>query len=107
MLALLRRRDFGLLWFAGLISVAGDKILSIALPLHVYGLTGSALSTGLLAIAAYVPRALLGFIAGANVDRWDLKHTMVWAKLSQSILVSCGSFRVAQITSDAKVKVIP
>ena len=81
MLALLRRRDFGLLWFGGLISVAGDKILSIALPLHFYWLSGSALATGLMAIAAYVPKAVLGFIAGAYVDRWDLKRTMVWANL--------------------------
>src|SRR5919112_1902000 len=41
MLALLRRRDFGLLWSGGLISIAGDWILYSALPYFVYARTGS------------------------------------------------------------------
>ena len=32
MFAVLRRRDFALLWFSGLISVAGDWVLMTALP---------------------------------------------------------------------------
>ena len=45
-IATLRHRDFALLWTAGLISVAGDFALLIALPLHAYALTGSAVATG-------------------------------------------------------------
>ena len=41
MFALLRVRDFGLLWLAGLISIAGDLALVVVLPLHVYRLTDS------------------------------------------------------------------
>ena len=51
MIATLRNRDFALLWTAGLISVAGDFALIIALPLHAYALTGSAIAIG----AAYSP----------------------------------------------------
>ena len=34
-LAPLRQRDFGLLWWAGLISLIGNWALGIALPIHV------------------------------------------------------------------------
>lgn len=85
MLMLLKRRDFALLWSAGLVSIAGDKMLFIALPLHTYALTGSTLATGLMTVAAYAPRVLLGFIAGACVDRWGLKRTMVWANLLRAL----------------------
>ncbi len=36
MLALLRQRNFALLWSAKLVSAIGDWFLQIALPLHVY-----------------------------------------------------------------------
>ena len=77
MLATLRQRDFGLLWVAGLVSVAGDYALMIALPLHAYVLTGSAVATGGVFAASLIPRVLLGSVAGVFVDRWDRKRTMV------------------------------
>jgi hypothetical protein len=36
MLASVRHRDVGLLWLAGLVSVAGNIGMIVALPLHVY-----------------------------------------------------------------------
>ncbi len=81
MLATLRHRDFALLWIAGLISVAGDYALIIALPLHAYTLTGSAVATGGVFAASLLPRVLLGSVAGVFVDRWDRKRTMVAADL--------------------------
>jgi len=84
MLALLRQRDFGLLWTAGLISIAGDFMLLIALPLHVYALTGSALAGGGVYASLLVPRVLLGSFAGVLVDRWDRKRTMVVVDLARA-----------------------
>ena len=81
MIRVLRRRDFSLLWFAGLISLIGDMMLTVALPVAVYELTGSALATGGLLIARAVPTLLLGSVAGVFVDRWDRKLTMVVANL--------------------------
>ena len=46
MLAVLRQRNFSLLWFGGVFSVVGDFFLFIALPFFVYERTGSALATG-------------------------------------------------------------
>lgn len=87
MLATLRQRDFALLWVAGLISVAGDYALIVALPLHAYALTGSAAATGGVFAAALVPRVLLGSVAGVFVDRWDRKRTMIAADLLRAALL--------------------
>lgn len=87
MLATLRHRDFALLWVAGLISVAGDYALIVALPLHAYALTGSAAATGGVFAAALIPRVLLGSVAGVFVDRWDRKRTMIAADLLQALIL--------------------
>lgn len=87
MFALLRVRDFGLLWLAGLISVAGDLALFVALPLHVYRLTGSTLATAGVLASSFLPRVLLGSIAGVFVDRWDRRRVMVVADLVRAPLL--------------------
>ncbi len=81
MIATLRRRNFALVWLAGLISMMGDWVLYIALPIYVYQLTGSALATSAMFVAEMVPALLLGSVAGVFVDRWDRKRTMVVANL--------------------------
>jgi Na+/melibiose symporter-like transporter len=86
-IATLRHRDFALLWTAGLISVAGDFALLIALPLHAYALTGSAVATGGVFAASLLPQVLFGSVAGVFVDRWDRKRTMVAADLLRAALL--------------------
>lgn len=81
MLHVLRQRDFALLWFAGLISLTGDWMLIIALPVTVYQLTGSAVATSGIVIANRLPSLLFGSFAGVFVDRWDRKRTMVTSNL--------------------------
>lgn len=81
MLKVLRQRDFALLWFAGLISIIGDWMMAVALPIIVYQLTDSAVATGGLVIARLIPSFLLGSVAGVFVDRWDRKRTMVIVNL--------------------------
>jgi MFS family permease len=87
MLAVLRQRDFGLLWLAGLISIAGDLALVIALPLHVYQLTDSTLATAGAFAASFLPGVVIGSVAGVFVDRWDRKRTMVLCDLSRAVLL--------------------
>lgn len=84
-IATLRQRNFALLWFAGLISLAGDWMLRIALPIFVYQLTGSALATGTMFIAAMLPNLLFSSLAGVFVDRWDRRRTMVAANLLMAL----------------------
>jgi len=79
MLTTLRQRNFALLWAGGLISMAGDGMLYIGLPIYIYQLTHSTLATSLMFIAETVPRIALGSVAGVFVDRWERKRTMVIA----------------------------
>ena len=87
MIATLRQRNFALLWFAGLISMIGDWVLFIALPIYTYNLTHSSLATGIMFMAGTLPRVLLGSVAGVFVDRWDRQRTMVIADLARALLL--------------------
>ena len=77
MIRLLRQRNFGLLWLAGLISMTGDWVLFVGLPIEVYRRTESTLATMGMLLASLVPAITLGSIAGVFVDRWDRRRLMV------------------------------
>lgn len=87
MLATLRQRNFALLWFGGLISMAGDWMLRIALPAHVFTMTGSTLATGAMFMAGMLPTLLFGSVAGVFVDRWDRQRTMVLTNLVLAVCI--------------------
>jgi len=87
MLNVLRQRNFALLWTAGLISIAGDYALRIAIPLYVFRLTGSTLATATAFAASVLPGILIGSVAGVFVDRWDRKRTMIWADLIRVVIM--------------------
>lgn len=77
MFALLRVRNFALLWFAGLISYIGNFGQIVVLPLHIFQQTDSTLATAGLLAANTLPRILFGSFAGVLVDRWDRRRVMV------------------------------
>ncbi|HEV2406013.1 MAG TPA: MFS transporter [Ktedonobacterales bacterium] len=77
MLATLRNRNFALVWLGGFISLAGDWLLMIGLPIYTYTLTHSALATGVMFMASALPQMLLASVAGVFVDRWDRRRTMI------------------------------
>src|SRR5215211_2217431 len=81
MRGVLRQRDFALGWFGGLVSMLGSWALWIALPIHVYQLTGSALATSGVIAAVVAPGVLIGSVAGVFVDRWNRKTTLVAGNL--------------------------
>lgn len=87
MISTLRQRNFALLWFAGLVSMTGDWMLFIALPIYTYNLTNSSLATGIMFMAGTIPRVVLGSVAGVFVDRWDRQRTMVIADFSRALLM--------------------
>lgn len=74
-------RDFRLLWSGRAISLLGSWLLVVAVPAHMYALTGSVFATGLTLAAEYLPALLLGPMAGVLVDRWDRRRVMIAADL--------------------------
>jgi MFS family permease len=84
MIAILRERDFRLLWTGQLLSSLGSWLLLVAVPYRVFQLTGSPAATGLTFVIGSVPGVLLGPIAGLLVDRWDRRLTMLVVDLGRA-----------------------
>jgi MFS family permease len=59
------------------LSLVGDGLRTLAVPLLVYKLTGSALSTGISYICEIAPFALFGLIGGSLADRLDRRTLMI------------------------------
>lgn len=87
MLAVLRTRDFVLLWLGGLISLTGDRAMRLAFPVYVYQQTGSTLATAAMAATYYLPAVLLGSVAGVFADRWDRRRIMIATNLIQALVM--------------------
>lgn len=85
--SLARDARFSAFWLAGTISLFGDRLHQIALGVMVLSITGSALQTGMVFLAATLPNLLLGPLAGTFVDRWDQKRTMIVSDLLRAGLV--------------------
>ena len=81
MFQVLRIRDFRLLWVGSLISSAGSWLLILAIPAHVFLVTGSLRDTGLTLAAQYLPQLVLGPVAGVFTDRWDRRRLMIATSL--------------------------
>jgi MFS family permease len=85
---LLRNRDFSLLLSSQLISAIGDQAQFMALPLVVLALTGSATQAGFVLGLGTVSFLAFGIVAGALVDRWDRKTTMIWCEAGRTVLTA-------------------
>lgn len=84
----LRVRDFRLLWMARLVAGVGAGLLVVAVPAHVYAVTGSVMATGVTLAAEYLPVFLLGPYAGVWVDRWDRRRVMIATDLVHVVSVA-------------------
>lgn len=76
------------LWVGQTTSHVGDWFLRIALPLYVLARTGSVTDTSLTFLCAYVPALVMGPLAGALVEGWDHRRTMICADLVRAGIVS-------------------
>jgi MFS family permease len=85
---LLRHRAFSLLWIAGLVSMTGDWLLMVALPIYVFKLTGSPATTSAVVAASVAAALLFGVVAGVYTDRWDRRRTLVVANLLQVLAIA-------------------
>lgn len=75
-------------WAGGLVSALGSWLLVLAVPAHVYLVTGSLRATGLTLAAEYLPILLFGPLAGAIADRCDRRRLMTGASLACAAAVA-------------------
>ncbi|MES9522039.1 MFS transporter [Streptomyces capoamus] len=85
---LLRNRDFVLLWQAAAVSGLGSNASSVAYPLLILALTGSPADAGLTGFIALLPQLLFQLPAGALVDRWNRRRTMIVCDVLRGLAVA-------------------
>jgi predicted MFS family arabinose efflux permease len=74
---LLRNRDYMLLWSGQTLSELGSQTSTVAYPLLILALTGSAAKAGVVGLAKWLPLAVFALPAGALADRVDRKRLMI------------------------------
>jgi predicted MFS family arabinose efflux permease len=79
--------DFRRLWLGQLASSLGTWLLVVAVPLHVFDLTGSTMATGIAFVAETLPAVLLGPVAGVLVDRLDRRRLMIGVDVVRALAV--------------------
>lgn len=87
MVICIRNRRFGLLWTSTLLSNLGNWLMIVAVPVYVYTMTGSTLSSGFAFVAQTLPAIVFAPLAGVLADRWDRRTVMVGADLLRMVVV--------------------
>ena len=85
--AVLRRRDFRLLWAAQAASQLADKFLMLALIVLVYDLSHRSTLQSLLMLAYTGPSVVLSAAAGVFADRHDKRALMIGTNLARGGLI--------------------
>ena len=70
-------RNFSIIWFGQLVSKLGSGLTGFALGVWMFQNTGSVTRYALIVMCAALPAPLLSPVAGALVDRWDRRRTMI------------------------------
>jgi len=82
-----RSRSFGLFFAGQAFGYVGDGLRLIAIPLLVYHLTGSALSTGITYALELGPFAIFGLVGGSLADRLDRRTLMIACDLVRFVVM--------------------
>lgn len=80
--------EFRSLWFAQILSVAGDQLARVALTLLVFDRTGSSLLAAITYAASVVPTFVGGITLAGLADRWPRRRVMIGCDLGRALLVA-------------------
>ena len=87
-----------MLWSGQVVSTIGTRVTGVAFPLLVLAETHSPAKAGIVGFAQTLPYMLFYLPAGALVDRWDRKRTMIVADAGRTLAL--GSLAVALALDD-------
>lgn len=93
--ALWRNRDFTLLWAGDTLSQFGSQATTIAMPLLVLFLTGSAADAGLVGFARGLGYPLSALPGGALADRVDRRRLMIACALVRALAMASVAIAIA------------
>ncbi|SDD07649.1 Transmembrane secretion effector [Terribacillus halophilus] len=86
MFAILKQRNYSLLFSGRIVTNIGDSIYFIAAMWLVYDLSGSAFYSGLAGALTQIPN-ILQFLIGPLIDRWPIRATLLWTQALQAVLI--------------------
>src|SRR2546421_3605143 len=93
----LKSRDFTWYWRAYTVSIFGDQVTLVALPIAVFSRTQSALDVGIAASIQGATAVIFGLLAGALADR--LRHRPVLIATDAARAVVLGAVALMAIQS--------
>ena len=76
---------FGAVWAGQLLSLVGTGMTRFALTIWAWQMTGQATALALVGFFSFAPMMLLSPVAGALVDRWNRKLTMILSDLAAGV----------------------
>ena len=86
--AVLRHREFGLLWLADVQSLLGDQLARVALAVLVYDRTGSGFATAAVYALTFAPALLGGLVLGPVADRVPSRALLVVGDVARAALLA-------------------
>jgi predicted MFS family arabinose efflux permease len=89
-------RDYMLLWSGQVVSNVGTQVSTLAFPLLILAVTGSPAQAGFVGALRALPYVIFSLPAGALLDRWDRKRTMILCDTGRAL--SLASIPVALVT---------
>jgi MFS family permease len=90
-----QNRDYLLLWGGQAISATGSAASELALPLLILSLTHSPVQAGLVVALHTIAILFSNVPAGALVDRWNRKYTMLWCDAGRAVALASIPFALA------------
>ena len=91
-------RSFSLFYAGQALSYVGDGLRTLAIPLLVYHLTGSALSLGVTYGLEFLPFVLFGPVGGALADRLDRRRLMLLCDFVRFSVIAAFAIAYAAAT---------
>jgi DHA3 family macrolide efflux protein-like MFS transporter len=95
------RRVFVIVWVGQLVSLFGSGLTSFALGVWVYTRTGSVTQFALILLCRTLPVVILSPIAGALVDRWNKRLTMIGGDIG----AACSSLLIVVLYLSGSLQV--
>ena len=81
-------RDYRLLFGAAVVSMSGDWLYKLALPLLVLQLTGSAVQTAVVYSLEYLPYLLFAPVSGVMADRYDRRLLLIGTGVAATVIMA-------------------
>ncbi|MDX8338269.1 MFS transporter [Draconibacterium sp. IB214405] len=81
----MQNKNLLLLWTGKLVSALGDKMYAIAIAWWILEITNSSTMMGLYLLAATLPMVVMGIVAGAVIDKSNLKRVLIIADIVRGV----------------------